>query len=76
MPDGCPTCHGVGREPDGLLCLKCDGTGIRWVAVLLRAYRLGFDEGIDAMRNAMPMTNGGLPDHRLLIDRLKDGDHE
>ncbi len=71
----CPACEGRGRLPDpvttgGLLCLACDGTGNAQAARLLRAYRLGYEHGIRAMRNGMP--NGYGTEDPMTLDRLAE----
>lgn len=60
----CPACGGLGRIDDpttsqGLTCGACEGTGNREAARLLRAYRRGYADGIEAMRQAMPNGYGG-----------------
>ena len=80
----CPKCDGVGRLEgedgfgDGWICRACDGTGNRYHAMLLRAYRLGWSEGIEAMRNAMPVTpdagDGIRRDHNQLVEKLVNED--
>lgn len=74
--DSCPLCGGLGRVDDpiqagGLLCTACDGTGDRRAADLLRAYRLGFQDGLEAMRDAMPQARESVGIERLcqLIDQ-------
>jgi hypothetical protein len=63
----CPGCAGVGRikvdqpgweDHPGLLCLTCEGTGLAMRARLRRAYMLGFEQGVDAMRRAQPGPPG------------------
>lgn len=57
----CPKCSGAGRieipgqgweAHPGLVCLLCDGTGNAVRARIRRAYDLGYQAGIDGMRNA------------------------
>lgn len=71
----CPLCKGLGRvdapaHAGGLLCTRCDGTGSARVADLLRAWRDGYECGMLAMRNALPV-NAHVPHAELLIDRIE-----
>ncbi len=60
---GCDHCGGAGRVADaittgGLLCLFCEGTGSHAAMRLVRAYRLGFHDGVGAVRSALPIHEG------------------
>ena len=68
--DRCPTCRGLTRldDPtttDGLLCIACGGTGNRQEYRQLQAYRIGFADGMEAMRDAMPQPPEPMGTERL-----------
>jgi len=62
----CPSCDGQGRVDDpvtkgGLACLACGGTGNAERYLFYRAYLLGREHGIEAMREALPGGYGTSP---------------
>lgn len=78
--ESCPKCNGRGRikvdatgweAHPGLVCGLCDGTGDADRARLVRAYRFGYADGVQAMRDAIPnsgltaaeLAQTGLPKH-------------
>ena len=72
-PRGCPECAGLGRVYAGtnvFACTHCSGTGDADAYRLLRAYRTGLSDGVEAQRNAMPIytRDMGLEEIREMVD--------
>ena len=81
---GCPKCAGSGRlyslpalealegRYDGYPCGACGGTGDLDAYRLLRAYRVGLEDGMQAMRDAHPHFERpmNLRNLRDLVDEI------
>ncbi len=67
----CPECAGQGKTWDEATkqlwgCFACGGSGDLLNTWLLRAYRLGLSNGLDAMSRAMPQYDQPMTLERLL----------
>lgn len=76
----CPFCKGSGHDADGLVCLRCEGSGNRDTFRLLRAFEVGYAQGIAlvydwlGVKPPAGISTRAITPERLLreVQRLED----